>query len=744
MVTRSHLQLVQPEAPALGAWRTRLLASADPQNGLVERALDYVEPLYAQRAHDSGQPLFTHVLGVADTLAELKLDADALAAALLCPVFAESSAHAQAVREKFGPAVADLAEGVVRMAQIGALSKHGAHATKPQQQAAQLESLRKMLLAMVQDVRVVLIKLADHLQGLRQLVRSEEDETRRAAAELTRDIFAPLANRLGVWHVKWELEDLAFRILQPSTYKDIARLLDEKRLDRERYIEAVIARLKGELARAGIAAEVSGRPKHIFSIYNKMQRKGVGFDALHDVRAVRVLVEDVKDCYAALGLVHHLWSPIPKEFDDYIAKPKTNQYRSLHTAVIGPEGKAVEVQIRTHEMHQHSELGIAAHWRYKENGPRADAGHSRYKEGARRDHGYDEKIAWLRQVLEWKDEVREGGAIGELGEEFRTGLFADTVYVLTPQGRVIDLPKGSTPIDFAYHVHTELGHRCRGAKVDGAIVPLNTPLYNGQRVEILTAKQGGPSRDWLNPTLGFVRSHGARSKVRQWFNRQNLEADIAHGRALLDKELQRHGATAVNLDKLAVDMGFEGLNDLLVDLARGDVGPKQLHDALAPKVEPEAPAEPFARKSRSTGKGSVLIVGVDKLLTLTAKCCKPAPPDRIVGFVTRGRGVSVHRADCANVKRLDSDRRVAAEWGEAAGATFPVDVALEALDRTGLLRDISDVLTRERINVTATATQTTGHVARMRFTLEVENVDQLLRVLTLVRDVKGVLSAERR
>jgi GTP pyrophosphokinase len=732
MVTRSHLQLVQPEADAADAWRARLLSAAGAQNALIARVLDFIEPLYLGREVWSGEPLLSHVLGVAQTLVELKLDPDTLAAALLYPAYELSPEIAQTILEKFGVAVAELADGVVRMAQIGALSSRGPAEGKPQQQAAQLESLRKMLLAMVQDVRVVLVKLADHLQTLRFIVRSDDVAAKRAAAEVTRDIFAPLANRLGVWHVKWELEDLAFRILEPATYKEIARLLDEKRLDRERYIEAVIAGLKGELARAGIAAEVSGRPKHIFSIYKKMQRKAIGFEALHDVRAVRVLVDDLKDCYAVLGLVHHLWSPIPKEFDDYIAKPKANHYRSLHTAVIGPEGKAVEVQIRTHEMHQHSELGIAAHWRYKED--------------ARHDRGYDEKIAWLRQILEWKDEVSEAGDVGELAEQFRTELFADTVYVLTPQGRVIDLPQGATPIDFAYHVHTELGHRCRGAKVDGAIVPLNTPLQNGQQVEILAAKQGGPSRDWLNSALGFLKSQGARTKVRQWFNKQNFEADVAHGRALLDKELQRHGATALNLDKLAADMGFGRLSDLLVELARGDIGPKQLQEALKPPAEP-APDEivqPVGRKPRSTGKGGVLIVGVDKLLTLTAKCCKPAPPDPIVGFVTRGRGVSVHRADCSNVKRLDPARCVTAEWGEASGATFPVDVVVEALDRTGLLRDISDELTRERINVTATSTQTTAHVARMRFTLEVLNLDQLRRVLVLVRDVKGVLSAVRR
>jgi GTP pyrophosphokinase len=731
MVKRSNLQLVAPET-AGELSRVHLPSAGGAHHPSIERALAFVEPLYRDRAITAGEPLLDYALGVARTLSELKLDPETLAAALLYPAYETSADAALKIRSDFGAAIADLCEGVVRMAQIGALSSRQRAADKPQQQAAQLESLRKMLLAMVQDVRIVLIKLADHLQWLRTVVRSTDEGARLAAAELTRDIFAPLANRLGVWHLKWELEDLAFRIIEPDTYKRIARDLDEKRADRERYIEALIALLKGELTRAGVQAEVSGRPKHLYSIYRKMLRKGVGFEALHDVRAVRVLVHDLKDCYTALGLVHHLWSPIPKEFDDYVAKPKSNNYRSLHTAVIGPEGKAVEVQIRTHEMHQHSELGVAAHWRYKE--------------ATRSDRSFDEKIAWLWQVLEWKEEVSD---TGELAEQFKTELFADTVYVLTPQGRVIDLPQGATPIDFAYHVHTELGHRCRGAKVDGVMVPLNTALHNGQQVEILSAKRGGPSRDWLNPALNFLKSHGARTKVRQWFNRQNLEADIAHGRTLLDKELQRHGLTALNLDKLAEDMGYEKLPDLLADIARGAVGPKMLQEALEPEDdEPEAPdtlqRQPSPRKSNAGNRSSVLIVGVDKLLTLTAKCCKPVPPEPIVGFVTRGRGVSVHRADCVNLKRLAPERRVDAEWGEAAGATFPVDVVVEAVDRTGLLRDISDVLTRERINVTATATQSASHIARMRFTCEVKNLEQLQRVLAFVREVKSVLSAARR
>jgi GTP pyrophosphokinase len=582
---------------------------------------------------------------------------------------------------------------------------------------------------MVQDIRVVLIKLAHHLQLLRHIVKSEDAAARMETAELTRDIYAPLANRLGVWQIKWELEDLAFRVLEPATYKRIARQLDEKRVDRERYIEGVMAVLRGELARAGVAADITGRPKHIYSIYKKIQRKGVDFETLHDVRAVRILVDSVRDCYAVLGMVHNLWSPVPREFDDYIAKPKSNDYRSLHTAVIGPDGKAVEVQIRTHEMHQHSELGVAAHWRYKE--------------GARHDKSYDEKIAWLRQILDWKDEIADAN---ELAEQFKTGLFEDTVYVLTPQGRVIDLPKDATPIDFAYHVHTELGHRCRGAKVDGAMVSLNTPLQNGQQVEIIAAKQGGPSRDWLNSQLGYLRSQGARTKVRQWFNRQNFETEVTQGRAVLDKELQRHGMTGINLDKLAADLGHSKLNDFLAALGRGEIGPKLMQDALRGDAQPAQPAvSPVpVRKPRAANKSSVLVVGIDKLLTVMAKCCKPAPPEPIIGFVTRGRGITVHRADCASVRRLDPERRVTAEWGEAEGASFAVEVEIEAVDRTGLLRDILEVLSREHINVTATKTASRDLSARMRFSLEIANLDQLQHALQLIREVRGVMRALRR
>lgn len=723
-----HLRLVETDDAGAALWLRGIEDRYAPTaTAVLDSALTHAAPLYGSRRLDSGELMLRHALGTAGILAELRLDHETVAAALLYRCHDVTAGAGQALQERFGAAIAALAEGAARMTQIGALSGRRA-AAKPDEQAAQLEALRKMLLAMVQDVRVVLIKLADHVQELRYLVRDGEEGPRRETAELSRDIFAPLANRLGIWQLKWEMEDLALRILEPETYRRIARLLDERRVDRERYIEGVLAVLKGELARAGVEAEVSGRPKHIFSIYKKMISKGIDFESLFDVRAARILVGDVKDCYGALGVVHNLWSPLPREFDDYIAKPKRNFYRSLHTAVIGPGGKAVEVQIRTRDMHQHSEFGVASHWRYKEG-------------AVREDNSYDGKIAWLRQILDWKDDVADAG---DLGERFRTRLFEDMVYVLTPQGRVIDLPAGATPVDFAYHVHTELGHRCRGAKVDGAIVPLNTSLANGQRVEIIAAKQGGPSRDWLNPQLGYLKSQAARAKVRQWFNRQNFEADVTQGRAVLDKDLQRYGMTGVNLEELAANLGYGRLNEFLAGLARGEIGPKALQDALLGGAAAPAEAPLPVRKSRAAAGGGVLVVGVDKLLTLPAKCCKPAPPEPIIGFVTRGRGVTVHRADCANVKRLDPERRVSAEWGEAAGATFSVDIEVEAVDRTGLLRDISEVLSRERINVTATNTASRDLSARMRFTLEVENLAQLRRVLSVIREVRGVVRAVRR
>ena len=605
----------------------------------------------------------------------------------------------------------------------------------------QAENLRKMLLAMVGDIRVVLIKLAERTQALRFLIIGDA-EARAQAARETQDLFAPLANRLGVWQLKWELEDLALRALEPETYKQIARLLDERRLDRQHYIENVKATLKRELAAAGVKAEVSGRPKHIYSIWNKMRRKQSGIDSVYDIRAVRVLVPEVPDCYAALGVVHNLWTPLAKEFDDYIAKPKANNYRSLHTAVSGPEDKPLEVQIRTHEMHRHSEYGVAAHWRYKEG---AGAG--------RRDPGYEEKIAWLRQVLDWKDAVADAG---EWLQQFKSSLFTETIYVLTPQGRVIDLPRGATPVDFAYSVHTGLGHRCRGARVDGAMVPLNYALQSGQRVEIIAVKDGpsvGPSRDWLNVDLGYVHSRHARTKVRQWFKAQQLESTIAQGRAIVERELARAGMTALNLEALAHEAGFAKLDDFFAAVARTEINTRQVQVAIQavgkPDAAPVVEDEPVqTRQSKAAGAGSgILIVGVDRLMTGLARCCKPAPPDPIVGFVTRGKGISIHRQTCNNVARMrerQPERLITADWGARRAEVFPVDVIVEAMDRQGLLRDVSEVFSKEKINVTAVNTLSRNLQARMSFTLEVPDLEQLKRALAQVREVSGVLAAGRR
>ncbi len=595
-----------------------------------------------------------------------------------------------------------------------------------------------MLLAMAEDIRVVIIALGDRVQTIRYVAASSIPGRVEIAHE-TLDIFAPLANRLGLWQMKWELEDLSFRIIEPERYKKIAGLLEDTRISRERYIAQVVDKLQRELQQTGIQAEVTGRPKHIYSIHKKMKRKDVDFKEIHDARAVRILVNDVKDCYAALGMVHNLWVPIPKEFDDYIARPKGNDYRSLHTAVIGPEDKVIEVQIRTHEMHRHSEMGVAAHWRYKE--------------GARRDAKYEEKIAWLRQILEWKNDIDDAE---ELAEHFKIALFQDSVYVLTPQGRVIALPKGSTPVDFAYHVHTDLGHHCRGAKVDDVMVPLDYPLQNAQRVEIISAKQGGPSRDWLNPALGYLKSHRARSKVRQWFSAHKRDDSLIQGRTLVEKEFQRHGMTALALDKLAAEFRFAKVDAFLAAVGRGDITSRQLEAFLSGKAEPAVPtvttvAEPElppSRKAISQSEGGVLIAGVDKLLTILAKCCKPAPPDPIIGFVTHGRGITIHRQGCASVSRLSAqsaERLVAADWDASKGvASYPVDVEIEAQDRTGLLSDIFAVLLREKINVTATHAQSRDLTAMMQFTLKITGLAQLRRVLGLIQNVPGVMSASRK
>jgi GTP pyrophosphokinase len=736
MVAVMHGAPESASPEALAAWNAQVgHALAPAERDAIAAVADHARALYGDRCTADGEPWLDRALATAAIVAGLKLDADSVRAAILVGAPHLDGFDSEKLAQEFGAEVGQLVAGVARMGAIRA-SQIGAAAKEDRD--IQAENLRKMLLAMVGDIRVVLIKLAERTQALRFLVGSEGDNRLQAARE-TQDLFAPLANRLGVWQLKWELEDLSLRALEPHTYKQIAELVDERRLDRAHYIEDVKATLKRELAAAGLRADVSGRPKHIYSIWNKMRRKHAGIDSLYDIRAVRILVESVKDCYAALGLVHNLWTPLAREFDDYIAKPKANGYRSLHTAVIGPEVKPLEVQIRTPDMHQHSEYGVAAHWRYKEGA------------AGRRDPGYDEKIAWLRQVLDWKDAVADAG---EWLQQFKSSLFTDTIYVLTPQGRVIDLPRGATPVDFAYAVHTSLGHRCRGARVDGAMVPLHTALTSGQRVEIVAVKQGGPSRDWLNPELGFVVSHRARTKVRQWFKSQQLEETIAHGRSNVERELQRAGMTALNLDAVAEKAGFDKLDDFFAAVARADVNVRQVQNAIrAAAMRDEAPVDsaaeamvPRQSKSSSAG-GGILIVGVDRLMTGLARCCKPAPPDAIVGFVTRGKGISIHRQSCSNVARMQErqpERLISADWGAKRDEVFPVDVIVEAMDRQALLRDISEVFSREKINVTAVNTLTRNLQARMSFTLEVQGLGQLKRALALVQEVPGVLSAGRR
>ncbi len=720
------------------AWLDSLSKSFTPEElAQIRHACEFVEPLYAGQMELTGIPLLQHALGTAAILAGMNMDYETLGAAILHAVPEHLPNWMEKVATEFNANIVVLVLGISRMEQIQDLSEtSGLHKAEKNRgdHAQQIESLRKMLLAMVEDIRVVLSKLAERTQTMRSLSGASEENQKLIAREI-RGIFAPLANRLGVWQVKWELEDLALRYLEPDLYKKIAKLLDERRVDREQYIADVLAQLKQELGKAGVKGEVTGRSKHINSIVNKMKRKQVDFGELYDVRAVRILVEDIKDCYTVLGVVHNLWQPIPSEFDDYIAHPKSNDYRSLHTAVVGPRNLALEVQIRTFEMHQHSELGVAAHWRYKE--------------GGKSDAKFDEKIAWLRQILEWKEDVSDSG---DMVEQFKSELFEDQVYVLTPQGKVIDLPKGSTTLDFAYTLHTDLGHRTRGAKVDAKMVPLNYKLQNGQRVEILAAKQGTPSRDWLSPALGYLQSARARAKVKHWFKHQNLEENIAQGRVQMERELHRLGVTAVNQEKIAQRLHYNKLEDLLAALGRGDATTHQIaaaiQEMMPAKVEAvakPASSKPAVNKAKHAATG-ITVEGVGNLMIKMAKCCKPAPPDAIVGYVTRDRGVTIHRKDCAAMLRMPeerSDRVLAAQWGGVRESGFAVDIEVQAYDRQGLLRDITDLFAREKINVTRVNTLSRHNQADMQFSIEISDLEHLSKLLAQLHHVPNVVSARR-
>lgn len=740
---------------ALGSATSQLVQGLSLEDGArVEAALAYASDAYQDKVCTSGQNALDFAIGVAGTLAFLRTDAETRIAGLMFELTVLDPKAVTGLEARVGKEATDLVTGVrqlIRLRDMTVGKDTGGRGKNAAQQAvAQVETLRKMLLAMASDMRVVLVRLASCVTTLRYFADIKLfNEMTHAYGRETLDLYAPLANRLGIWQLKWELEDLSFRFIEPDTYKRIAKMLEEKRMMREGFVQSSIERLQRELHDAGIKAEVFGRPKHIYSIWNKMRGKDLDFSELYDVRAFRVIVADDKTCYTVLGVVHNIWTPIPKEFDDYISRPKANGYQSLHTVVMAEDGRPLEVQIRTQEMHNFAEYGIAAHWRYKEEGGSNFKGQK-----------YDEKIAWLRQLLAWKSDVADA-VVGEQElqrewvEKLKSAALDDRIFVLTPQARVLELPVGATPIDFAYHLHSEVGHRCRGARVDGVMVPLNTPLKSGQTCEIITAKgapgTAGPSRDWLS--AGYTVSTRTRAKVRAWFHAIDLEETLAHGRALVEKSLQREGKTAVNLESLAHKLGFAKVDDLFISVGKEEFSLRHVEQALHDTGE-VAPVEDAVvlNKSRASSveqgaKSGVLVVGTDGLMTALAKCCKPAPPDGIVGFVTRGKGVSIHRATCKNFAEMRAkapERVIHTDWGRAGQDTvYPVDLFILAGDRQGLLRDISEVFSREKINVIGVNTQSSKGQARMTFTAEIGSTAQLQKALLAIMEVGGVQEARR-
>ncbi len=711
-------------------WLEQIGADSNPADiELVRNAFVLAEKAHHGQVRASGEPYVNHVVAVADILVNLHLDYESIAAAFLHDVVEDSDVTLDDIRQQFGNAIAELVDGVTKMHAIDLQVDQYRH----QHDQAQAESLRKLLLAMAKDVRVVLIKLADRLHNMRTLKFLSAKKQRRIAQE-TIDIYAPLANRLGIWQIKWELEDLSLRYLEPFDYKQIASSLDERRVDRERYIENIVKVVSNELKNVGIHTLVTGRPKHIYSIWRKMKKKGISFHNLYDVRAIRIIVDNIQQCYAALGVVHTLWRHIPNEFDDYIATPKENMYQSIHTAVIGPRGKSIEIQIRSEAMHDHAEWGVAAHWRYKEQ--------------SKNNAGYDQKIAWLRQLLEWKEEASNAG---DFIDRFKSEVFQDRVYVLTPTGDVMDLPQSSTPLDFAYHVHTEVGNHCRGAKVNGRMVPLTYELKSGEQVEILTTKNGKPSRDWLNPQLGYLNSSRALSKARHWFKLQDVDENSTNGHVVLEKELNRLGVRNLNHNAIAKHFHYEKTDDFLAAIGRGDINSIQLANAvnrLTHKEQQEKHITPVTRvRQRETG-GDITIQGVGNLLTHIGQCCKPVLGDPIIGFITQGRGVTIHKKDCRNILKMDDVRRmrlIAVEWATQSETHYIVEVSIYAIDRVNLLRDIFAVFTNEKINVISSNTRSDKdkNTAKMHFTLEIKDVNQLSRVLNRLLQLQNVMDVRR-
>jgi RelA/SpoT family (p)ppGpp synthetase len=698
----------------------------DGARALIERAYAVAERAHTDQTRKTGGPYIQHPLAVAFLLADLGMDPDTIAAGLLHDVVEDTDVDLEILAQEFGPDVASLVDGVTKLEQIeqeqiDRFNKMGERLRDEQES----ESLRKMFIAMAEDIRVVIIKLADRLHNMRTL-DPLPPERRKTFARETLEIFAPLANRLGVWQWKWELEDLSLRYLDPATYAEIASLIKERRLEREAGIQRHVQVLKQKLAQESIEAEITGRPKHIYSIYNKMGRKGVPFQRVYDVRGIRVITDTVPDCYRVLGIVHGLWKPIPGEFDDYIATPKENLYQSLHTAVVGDDGNTLEVQIRTWEMHRTAEYGIAAHWRYKESG--------------KRDEAFEAKIAWFRSLLEWRKEVTDASEFVDL---MKTDIFQDRVYAFTPKGKLIDLPVAATPIDFAYQVHTEIGHRCRGARVNGKLVSLDYQLRNGDQVEILTARRGGPSRDWLNPALGLIKTSRARNKIRQWFRRQDRQQNIAQGREIVERELKRLGVERLGHEAVAQLFSYEELGDFYAAVGFGDIHSQQIAGKIAatrPREEVEFPLAPPPPVPTVEG---IQVQGTGGLLTRLARCCNPLPGDDIIGYVTRGRGVTVHRRDCPNILRLeDTERLIEVSWGTRV-QTVPATIHITAYDRARLLSEISNIIGAEDINISAVKQDTRKNVATIYITIEVNSMAQLSRVLTKIERLPNVIEARR-
>ncbi|HSP55338.1 MAG TPA: bifunctional (p)ppGpp synthetase/guanosine-3',5'-bis(diphosphate) 3'-pyrophosphohydrolase [Dehalococcoidia bacterium] len=695
---------------------------------LVKDALEFATTCHDGQFRRSGDPVITHPLHAAETVAALQLDASTVAGALLHDVQEDCDVSNQEIGRRFGPEVAVMVEGVTKLSHISE------QAGQPRSglEHIQAENLRKMFLAMAQDLRVVIIKLADRLHNMKTLWALPPDDQQRIARE-TMEIYAPLAARLGIWEIKWQLEDLAFRHLQPDHYKFVAEMLDAKRDVREKYVAEATSVLREELKKHGIKAEIQGRAKHIYSIYQKMEKyagEGRSVDEIYDLTAVRVLVDTVTDCYTALGVVHGLWRPLPNAFDDYIASPKESMYQALHTTVMALKAQPLEVQIRTHDMHRTAEYGIAAHWRYKE--------------GSKRDVRYEERLAWLRQLMEWQREMLKAE---ELVEAVKTDIFQDQVFVFTPKGEIKDLPADSTPLDFAYRIHTDLGHRCIGAKVNGRLVALNYHLRNGDVVEILTSKSDkGPSRDWMNPNLGFIRTTHGREKIRQWFKRQERAENIARGREMVEKELERLGTSISEMaDQLLKIFKFEELEDFFLRVGYGEISTQQVSNKIAALIQPEEIIAPITPRQKPTLSTTIRVLGTGDLLTRIARCCNPVPGDEIIGYVTRGEGVSVHRQDCTNILHEDErERLVEVEWGRS-GQLYPVAVHIDAWDRVGLLRDITTLVAEEKVNMVGVRTQEEddGRIS-IHVTLETMGLQQLSRLLSKLEAIRGVQRVSRK